>query len=155
MSSCIVTFEDFSWNISAEKDKTTFTVSTTESKFSLSKIEFKIYFQFICSINWIVNVELKDTLGILSCEKKFLGSYEDQLYLTENELPLSEDFALKCISFLENTSSYDNCPICLDTIKAFEVKTTKCGHYLHEKCCNTLLKNETAPKCPQCRIEIM
>ena len=154
MSECIVSFEDFSWTISAEKDKMSFIVSTTGSKFSLSRREFQIYFQFICSTNWISYIELKDTLGILSCERDFLDTCEDQLH--DKELLPSQQFALKCITFLENTSPYDNCPICLDSIKAFDLKTTNCGHHLHIKCFITLLKNEDdVPKCPLCRSEVM
>ena len=51
-----------------------------------------------------------------------------------------------------NSEEYDNCSICLATLKGKEVKTTNCDHSFHKTCLDVWLKENN--NCPQCLTDL-
>ena len=45
------------------------------------------------------------------------------------------------------------CPICIDTIKASDLHTTKCSHQFHRECFRKIF-DQGLDKCPICRADI-
>lgn len=64
-------------------------------------------------------------------------------------LMLQKPFIDKFI--LPHKKSWDDCPICMDTINATNYAITHCGHEFHKSCLEEAIKHSTSDTCPTCR----
>lgn len=115
-------------------------------------------------INKFLNSVFIDDYSNLKKEKSILFEYsksEEEIINKYNfnkkhqicSLPLLFPLVKSEQSDIKHITCND-CPICLDKLKASNTIKTKCGHYFCLNCINTQLKDSDSISCPLCRTRL-